>query len=54
MIRNTEEQIEARVQSMTDAADRALMKGVFTQAAYDEHMRDINKWADRQREKLKS
>ena len=46
----TEEQIERSVEWKTDEADRALMAGRWTQAEYDEYMRKLAAWADRQHE----
>jgi hypothetical protein len=44
----TEEQIERSVERRVDSADRALMNGHLSQAEYDAHMADINRWADAQ------
>jgi len=44
----TTEQIERSVEIKSDAADRALMNGHMTQAEYDTHMKELNRWADRQ------
>ena len=44
----TEEQIERSVEWKTDEADRALMAGRWTQAEYDEYMRKLNAWTERQ------
>ena len=42
----TEEQIERRVESYMNAADKALMRGSMTQAEYDKHVKAIHRWAD--------
>lgn len=44
----TAEQIERIVELRTNAADSALMNRRMTQAAYDLHMRALNRWADQQ------
>ena len=43
-----EEQIERSVEIKTNSADRALMNGHMTQAEYDAHMKELNRWADDQ------
>jgi len=50
----TEEQIEGSVELKTDSADRALMNGRMTQAEYDAHMKELNRWADDQYARAKS
>lgn len=42
----TEEQIERRVERMTDHLDRLLMNGDMPQKDYDAAMRDLAQWAD--------
>ena len=43
----TEEQIEIRVEKMTDRLDAAFMSGgSMTQAEYDERIREIDAWAE--------
>jgi uncharacterized membrane protein len=43
-----EEQIEARVEKMTDRLDRRFMSGEIDQPEYDRSTREISKWADDQ------
>lgn len=47
--RLTEEQIERRVEQMTDLLDLQLMKGVLSQKDYDSNMRDLAEWANAKR-----
>lgn len=42
----TEQQIERSVEVKSNAADAALMSGCMTQAEYDAHMKELNRWAD--------
>lgn len=42
----TEHQIELSVEAKTNAADRALMGGLMTQSEYDQHMKELARWAD--------
>lgn len=49
----TEEQIERRVERITDNADRRLMSGSLTQEAYGKEMADLNKWAEGQYAKVR-
>ena len=42
----TEEQVERRVERMTDHLDRLLMTGVLNQDDYDKAMRSLNRWAN--------
>lgn len=44
----TEEQIEARVERLFNAIDRALMEGRLTQDQYDHEAQVITAWADRE------
>lgn len=44
----TNEQIERSVEIKSNAADSALMNGRMTQAEYDAHMKELNRWADEQ------
>ncbi len=41
----TEDQIERQAERMMDFYDRQLMRGEFTQAAYDRYVRDLDAWA---------
>lgn len=49
----TNEQIERSVEIKSNAADSALMNGRLTQAEYDTHMKELNRWADKQYEKVR-
>jgi hypothetical protein len=44
----TSEQIERSVELKTNAADNALMNGRMSQAEYNSHMKELNRWADDQ------
>lgn len=44
----TEEQIEARVELMTNALDGALMANTISQQEYDAQMRVLAWWADKE------
>lgn len=44
----TEEQIERRVEHLTDAVDRALMAGRLTEDEYNAAVRKIDRWAEQQ------
>jgi uncharacterized membrane protein len=44
----TEEQIESRVERMTDNIDRRFMSGQLTQDNYNKEMAELQRWADRQ------
>jgi hypothetical protein len=44
----TEEEIERRVEKMTDHLDRLLMTGAKTQRDYDKDMASLNLWAEAQ------
>jgi hypothetical protein len=44
----TEDQIERRVERMTDNADRHYMDGTLSRTEYEQTMRDIAAWADSQ------
>lgn len=44
----TEDQIERRVEKMTDHLDRCLMSGAMTQRDYDKNMRELNRWSEAQ------
>lgn len=43
----TEEQIEARVEVMTNGFDRKLMTGLLSQQEYDLQMRVLSDWAEK-------
>jgi hypothetical protein len=45
----TEEQIERRVEKMTDSLDRQLMAGALSQKDYDAAMKELAAWADAKR-----
>jgi hypothetical protein len=45
----TEEQIELRVERMTDDIDRRFMAGLLTRESYDKEMADLARWADGKR-----
>jgi hypothetical protein len=48
------EQIERRVEKMTDHLDALLMRGALTQKDYDAAMRELNQWAEeKEREQKK-
>ena len=49
----TEEQIERKVERITDAHDRALMRGDIGQADYDALMQELADWAAEQLAKIK-
>lgn len=44
----TEEQIERSVEVKMNAADNALMNGRMTQAEYDAHVKELNRWSENQ------
>jgi bifunctional pyridoxal-dependent enzyme with beta-cystathionase and maltose regulon repressor activities len=44
----THDEIERRVEKMTDALDRQLMSGGLPQKEYDHAMRELAQWAERQ------
>lgn len=44
----TEDQIETRVQRMTDNIDRRFMAGTIDQKQYDGEMKDLARWAEGQ------
>jgi hypothetical protein len=44
----TEDQIEQRVERMTDCADRLYMAGRVTDEQYRDMLADITAWADRE------
>ena len=44
----TEDQIERRIEMMTDHLDRMFMDGMFSQRYYDKAMRDLDEWAEAQ------
>jgi hypothetical protein len=44
----TADEIERRVEKMTDALDRQLMNNVLSQKDYDIAMAELSEWADRQ------
>jgi hypothetical protein len=46
--RLTEEQIERRVERLTDRWDSQLMAGHISQKQYDEEMRHVAKWAEQE------
>ena len=50
----TEDQIERRVEAMTDRADAALTKGLLTTAAYEAEIKRIDAWAEDAWKKLAS
>lgn len=41
----TEEEIERRVEKMTDHLDACLMAGTMGQRDYDKAMQDLHRWA---------
>ena len=41
----TEDEIERRVEKMTDHLDRIFMSGAITQEDYDKASRDLTAWA---------
>lgn len=43
----TEEQIEARVELMTNGFDHKLMTGLISQQEYDLQMRVLSNWAEK-------
>jgi RNA-splicing ligase RtcB len=44
----TADEIERKVEKMTDALDRQLMSGTLSQKEYDIAMRELAQWAERQ------
>ena len=46
----TEDEIERRVEKMTDHLDRLFMRGSMTQRDYEAAMRDLALWAEGKRE----
>lgn len=44
----TADQIERKVEKMTDALDRQLMSGGLPQKEYDIAMKELAQWAERQ------
>lgn len=48
----TEDQIERRVEQLTDRADAALMAGECGQAEYDTRIANISRWATEQYQSL--
>jgi len=44
----TEDQIERRVELMTDAVDARYMAGRLTETDYQRELREIDRWAERQ------
>ena len=44
----TEDQIERRVEKMTDHLDHLFMAGQIPQKEYDHAMRELAQWAERQ------
>jgi hypothetical protein len=46
--RLTEEQVERKVERLTDRWDAQLMAGHISQRQYDEEMSRVAKWADQQ------
>jgi hypothetical protein len=44
----TEDQIERRVEKMTDSLDRQFLAGHISQKDYDHAMRELGQWAERQ------
>lgn len=42
----TEDEVEHRVEKMTNALDRQLMRGVIDQTTYDSAIADLARWAD--------
>ena len=44
----TADEIERRVEKMTDALDRQLMSGVLPQKEYDIAVKELAQWAERQ------
>jgi hypothetical protein len=45
----TEDQIERRVEKMTDHLDRAYLAGQFTEKEYRLALRDLAEWAEHRR-----
>jgi hypothetical protein len=45
MITN-EQQIEDRIERMTDHLDRLFLRGAITEKQYNSSMADLNKWAE--------
>ncbi len=41
----TEDQVERRVETLTNAIDRRFMTGEWTQAQYDRIMQALQRWA---------
>ena len=50
----TEEEIERRVERSMDMIDRKLMAGTMSQAEYDQAVKDLNAWAERQYSKRRT
>ncbi len=48
MPKMTEDQIERRVETSTNAIDASFMAGRITQEQYDKQMRELAEWADKQ------
>lgn len=44
----THDEIERRVEKMTDALDRQLMNNVLPQKEYDIAIRELTEWAEKQ------
>jgi hypothetical protein len=44
----TEEQIERRVEKQTDRIDRYFMNGDITREEYDERIKELSAWAEKQ------
>ena len=44
----TEEQIERRVEKQTDRIDRYFMNGDITREEYDERIKELSQWAEKQ------
>jgi len=47
----TEEQIERRVERITDSLDRQLMNNSLTQEEYDAEIKHLDQWANEQYDK---
>jgi hypothetical protein len=52
LTRLTEDQIERRVEKMTDNIDARFLAGHLTQDAYDKEMADLAHWAEARRPAL--
>ncbi len=46
----TEDQIERRVEKMMDHLDKVFMAGEMSQESYDQAVRSLDEWAERQRD----